>query len=142
MYKKNPVEQNHCNHVRACVWANAHESNSFFSQMFCFCFFPPGLWHLLIYLAVPEEVFSPRRHCILIWSEEVSFSLNLNFIYATNLFPFCIIFATVKQKMFVCHFILRAYTFCFLYTTSFIAVFQSLCPSSACSLSLWMCFCG
>lgn len=34
MYKKNPVEQNHCSHVRTCVWANAHESNSFFSQMF------------------------------------------------------------------------------------------------------------
>lgn len=40
------------------------------------------------------------------------------------------------------HLILRAYTFCFLYTTIFIAVFQSLCPSSACSLSLWMHFCG
>ncbi len=44
----------------------------------------------------------------MIWSEEVSFSLNFGFIFAKNLLAFCVKFATVEQKTFVCHLILGA----------------------------------
>lgn len=50
-----------------------------------------------IYLAISGEVFSSTRYAFFIWSEEAPFSLNFNVIFAKNLVPFCIIFATSRK---------------------------------------------
>lgn len=39
------------------------------------------LWHVLIYLAVSGELFFPRRHCILMWSQEASFLFKYEFYF-------------------------------------------------------------
>lgn len=76
-----------------------------------------------------HEVFFSRAYCTLIWSEELSFGFCSLWI----LFPFVFLICHIeKQKIFVCPLILWA----FLHTTSFIAVFQSPCLSSACPLTL------
>lgn len=66
---------------------------------------------------------------------------NLNIIFAKNLAPVCIIFATVEQKMFVCHLISRAE----LTHHAFPPLpGLSLCRivlMSACSRSLCVCLC-
>lgn len=69
---------------------------------------------------------------IAVWFGQRGF--HLNFVYSEFYFPLCFLFATLKQKIFVCPLIPWA----LLHTTSFIAVFQSLCLSSACLLTLYL----
>lgn len=66
---------------------------------------------------------------------------NLNIIFAKNLAPVCIIFATVEQKMFVCHLISRAELTHHAFPPLPGLSLCRLVLMSACSRSLCVCLC-